>query len=184
MCPDREILSAYFDGEVPALWERQIAEHVAGCQRCTAWLRELENTRRLLSEEEVQSWRTPMERVRRRILAHAPSERSRIAVWRRQISVPVPVAALAAALLLVFGISLAVLATRQNMGFIRITKAPAGGTEYQFAVPYDKVEALLRSVGGNDANIESVMTIPKNVRLTPVGEPRMGKANEFLRQKQ
>ena len=69
------------------------------------------------------------------------------------------------------------------MGFIRITKAPAGGTEYQFAVPYDKVEALLKSVGGSDANIESVMTIPKNVKLMPVGEPRMGKAAEFLRQK-
>jgi hypothetical protein len=124
-----------------------------------------------------------MERVRRRILAHVPSERTRVPVWRRQVSIPAPVAILAATLLLVFGISLAVLANRQNMGFIRITKAPAGGTEYQFAVPYDKVEALLKSVGGNDASIESVMTIPKNVKLTPVGEPRMGKANEFLRQR-
>jgi predicted anti-sigma-YlaC factor YlaD len=183
MCPDREILSAYFDGEVPAPWGRQISAHVSGCQSCRAWLRGLENTRRLLSEEEAQLWRIPMERVRQRILAQAPSRRVRIAVWRRQVSVPAPVAVLAAALLLVFGISLAVLAARPSMGFIRITKAPAGGTEYQFAVPYDKVEALLKSVGGNDANIESVMTIPKNVRLVPVGEPRMGKANEFLRQK-
>jgi hypothetical protein len=94
-----------------------------------------------------------------------------------------PVAVLAAALLLTFGVTLAVLAARSTMGYIRVTRAPAGGTEYQFAVPYTKVEALLKSMGGADANIESVMTIPKNVKLIPVGEPRMGKANEFPRKK-
>ena len=108
---------------------------------------------------------------------------ARLAALRRQVSIPLPVAVLAAALLLTFGVSLAVLATRQTMGYIRVTKAPAGGTEYQFAVPYDKVEALLKSMGGADANIESVMTIPKSVKLVPVGEPRMGKAAEFPRKK-
>jgi predicted anti-sigma-YlaC factor YlaD len=184
MCPDHEILSAYFDGEVAAPWRRQIADHVAGCESCRAWLAGLEDTRRALAEEQVLDWRAPMERVRRRILAHVSVERPRASVWHRQMTLPVPVAALAAALLLILGVTLAVVSTRQNMGFIRITKAPAGGTEYQFAVPYEKVEALLKSVGGSDANIESVMTIPKNVKLVPVGEPRMGKADEFLRKKQ
>ncbi|HET6451481.1 MAG TPA: hypothetical protein VFI08_09220 [Spirochaetia bacterium] len=183
MCPNHEILSAYFDGEVPSPWAGQIAAHAAGCPECSAWLQGLQDTRRRLSEDEEPSLRAPMERVRRRIIAHMPAERTRVPVWRRQVSLPAPVAVLAAVLLLVFGISLAVLSTRQNMGFIRITKAPAGGTEYQFAVPYDKVEALLKSVGGSDAAIESVMTIPKNVKLMPVGEPRMGKANEFPRQR-
>ncbi len=183
MCPDHEILSAYFDGEVAAPWEREIAGHVAGCEECRAWLAGMEGTRRALAGEQLQEWRAPMERVRRRILAHVPSDRPRLSVWRRQVTLPVPVAALAAALLLILGVSLAVVTTRQDMGYIRITKAPAGGTEYQFAVPYDKVEALLKSVGGSDANIESVMTIPKNVKLVPVGEPRMGRADEFLRKK-
>ena len=183
MCPDREILSAYFDGEVAAPWGREIAEHVAGCDQCRAWLAGLEDTRRALADEQLQEWRAPMERVRRRILVHVPSGRPRVSVWRRQVTLPVPVAALAAALLLILGVSLAVVTTRRDMGYIRITKAPAGGTEYQFAVPYDKVEALLKSVGGSDANIESVMTIPKNVKLVPVGEPRMGRADEFPRKK-
>jgi predicted anti-sigma-YlaC factor YlaD len=183
MCPDREILSAYFDGEIPARWGREIAAHVATCSTCHARLSEMRDTRSLMMGEDVQAWRAPMERVRRRILAHVPVERQRISPWRRQVALPLPVAALAAALLLTFGITLAILATRTNMGYIRVTKAPAGGTEYQFAVPYDKVEALLKSMGGADANIESVMTIPKSVKLIPVGEPRMGKANEFPRKK-
>jgi predicted anti-sigma-YlaC factor YlaD len=183
MCPDREILSAYFDGEIAAPWGREIAAHVATCKLCRAQLSGMEETRRLLADEEVQAWRAPMERVRRRILAHVPLGRPPFSPWRRQVSLPLPVAVLAAVLLLTFGISLAILATRSNMGYIRVTKAPAGGTEYQFAVPYDKVEALLKSMGGADANIESVMTIPKNVKLVPVGEPRMGKADEFPRKK-
>ena len=75
------------------------------------------------------------------------------------------------------------LIARSDMGYVRITKAPAGGTEYQFAIPYDRVESLLKSVGGSEANIESVMTLPKNVKLVPVSEPRMGKAAEFPRKK-
>jgi predicted anti-sigma-YlaC factor YlaD len=184
MCPDREILSAFFDGEIPSQWAREVEAHVAVCERCRALLAAMESTRRSLAHGDEAEWRVPMERVRRRILAHAPSRsRQRVGAWRRQVSLPLPVAVLAAALLLTFGISLATLAMRQNMGYIRVTRAPAGGTEYQFAVPYDKVEALLKSMGGADASIESVMTIPKSVKLVPVGEPRMGKAGEFLRKK-
>jgi hypothetical protein len=82
-------------------------------------------------------------------------------------------------LLLALGVSLALSIVRSNLGFVRVTRAPAGGTEYQFAVPVDKVEALLRSVGGGDASLEDVITLPKNVKLIPIGEPRMGKAAEF-----
>ncbi|MGA2639951.1 MAG: hypothetical protein ABSG21_03485 [Spirochaetia bacterium] len=183
MCPDREILSAYFDGEIASPWWREVAAHAATCELCRARLSRMEETRRLLKDGEAEQWRAPMERVRRRILAHVPRERQGISAWRRQVSLPLPVAVLAAALLLTFGVTLAVLAARSTMGYIRVTRAPAGGTEYQFAVPYTKVEALLKSMGGADANIESVMTIPKNVKLIPVGEPRMGKANEFPRKK-
>ena len=183
MCPDREILSAYFDGEITARWGREIAAHVSTCELCRARLADMENARALMKDEDPQAWRAPMERVRRRILDRAPAVRQRVSAWRRQVALPLPVAALAAALLLTLGISLAILATRTNMGYIRVTKAPAGGTEYQFAVPYDKVEALLKSMGGAEATIESVMTIPKSVKLIPVGEPRMGKATEFPRKK-
>jgi predicted anti-sigma-YlaC factor YlaD len=183
MCPDEEILSAYFDGEISARWGREIAAHVSVCESCRARLARMQNARALMRDEDPQEWRMPMERVRRRIISQAPLARHAVPAWKRQVALPLPVAVLAAALLLTFGVSLAVLATRTNMGYIRVTKAPAGGTEYQFAVPYDKVEALLKSMGGADASIESVMTIPKSVKLIPIGEPRMGKATEFPRKK-
>ena len=70
-------------------------------------------------------------------------------------------------------------AARSNVGLVRITRAPAGGTEIQISAPICDLETLLRSVGAEDATREDVILLPKNVRLLPVGEPRMGKAAEF-----
>jgi len=99
------------------------------------------------------------------------------------VSLPLPLAVLAAVILIALGVSSALSVVRSNLGFVKITKAPAGGTEYQFAVPVDKVEALLKSVGGGDSSLEAVLTLPKNVKLVPVGAPRMGKETEFSRKK-
>jgi len=192
MCPDREILSAYLDGEVGAPWDRAIAEHVDSCSRCGETYRRLQETRRLLHADPLVGCVEPMERVRRGIIARVPPGAPgaflpvpvRVSPLRRKIAVPLPVAALAAFLVLALGISLAVALARANMGFVKVTRAPAGGTEYQFAIPYDKVEALLKSIGGADSSIEAVMTLPRNVKLVPVGEPRMGKETEFPRKKQ
>ena len=183
MCPDSEILSAYLDGEIASPLDRAIENHVAACPRCAAVLAGLRATRRVLRDEPAEEWKAPMERVRQRILGQTVAMTRRIPIWRRQVSVPAPLAVLAAALLVTLGVAVAMLFARSNVGYVRITKAPAGGTEYQFAIPYDKVESLLKSVGGSEANIESVMTLPKNVKLVPVSEPRMGKATEFPRKK-
>jgi predicted anti-sigma-YlaC factor YlaD len=183
MCPDREILSAYLDGEIGAPWNKAIAEHVASCQKCSGVFARLEQTRHALQSEPLLDWKEPMERVRRAIISRVPPVPRAAPVWRRHVVVPLPVAAFAAVLVLCLGIALAVSLGRANIGFVRITKAPAGGTEYQFAIPADKVEALLRSVGGGDSSAEAVMTLPKHVRLIPVGVPQMGRETEFPRVK-
>ena len=103
--------------------------------------------------------------------------------WRRRLNVPLPLAVLAAMALVALGVGLAVSLARNGMGYIRITRAPTGGAEYQFAVPYDKVESLLKSVGGAAANSDAVMTLPNDVKLIPVGIPRMGTDTEYPRKK-
>ena len=183
MCPDREILSAYLDGEIGPPWNAAIGEHVSACETCGAVIERLEKTRRILQEDPIGDWKEPMERVRRAILTRVAPLPRPVPAWRRQVSLPLPLAVLAAVLLIALGVSSALSFARTSLGFIKITKAPAGGTEYQFAVPVDKVEALLKSVGGGDTSLEAVLTIPKNVKLVPVGEPRMGKEAEFTRKK-
>jgi len=183
MCPDREILSAYLDGEIGPPWNAAIGAHVAACGTCRPVMERLEKTRRILREDPIGDWKEPMERVRRAILTRVPPMPRPIPAWRRQVSLPLPLAVLAAVILIALGVSSALSIARSNLGFVKITKAPAGGTEYQFAVPVDKVEALLKSVGGGDTGLEAVLTLPKNVKLVPVGAPRMGKETEFSRKK-
>ena len=184
MCPDRDVLSAWIDGEVSPPWNGVIADHVATCQRCAAEHERLLSVRRALRDEPVPDCAEPMERVRRRLLAptHAVVDEAP-AVWQRHVSLPLPVAVLAAAMLVTLGVTVAVLTTHTNMGYIRVTRSPSSGTEYQFTVPYDRVEALLKSAGGGDASIESVMTLPKNMKLTPVGQPRMVRETDLARKK-
>lgn len=179
MCPDRQIISAYLDGELESPWDTAIAEHLAACPACFSLHARLAETRRILREEPVADWHAPMERVRRALRARTSPRRREPAVWARRVSVPLPVAALAAALVLFFGIALAVTQLRPRIGLLRITKAPAGGTEIQISAPISELETLLKSVGAEDTAREDVILLPKNVRLLPIGEPRMGKAAEF-----
>ncbi len=183
MCPDRDILSAYIDGEIGVPWDEAIAAHTASCARCRAILDGLHETREALHREGEPDWKDPMERVRRGILAHAAARQAPSPFWRRKVPVPIPLAALAATIVLCLGVALAVVLFRSNVGLVRITKAPAGGTEIQIAAPIGDLEALIRSIGGEDPSKEDIITLPKNVRLIPVGEPRMGKANDFPRKK-
>jgi predicted anti-sigma-YlaC factor YlaD len=183
MCPDREILSAYLDGEIPAPWDQAVAEHLECCERCRELYARQEEVRRILRSEQPVSWQGPMERVRQGLLTRLPPLRETVSAWRRQVALPLPVAAFAALLMLTLGVALAISIARMNVGFIRVTRAPSGGTEYQFAVPADKAEALLKQLGGEEVTREDVITLPKNVKLIPVGEPRMGVENEFPRKK-
>jgi anti-sigma factor RsiW len=183
MCPDRDILSAYFDGEIPAPWREAIAGHVASCASCAAQFARLERARLELQSEGGPDWRGPMERVRRAVLACAAARPPRLPLWRRTLAVPVPLAAAAAALVVAVSAALIGVSLRAPVGHVRITRAPAGTTEIQISAPAGDLEALLRSVGGEEGAQEEVITLPKNVILIPVGEPRMGKAAEFPRKK-
>jgi len=179
MCPDRQIISAYLDGEIESPWDTAIAEHLTSCQACRSLHARLAETRRILKEEPVADWHTPMERVRRALRARTLPRRREPLVWERRLSVPLPIAAAAAALVLFLGITLVATQLRPRIGLVRITKAPAGGTEIQISAPISELETLLKSVGAEDTAREDVILLPKNVRLLPVGEPRMGKAAEF-----
>jgi anti-sigma factor RsiW len=183
MCPDREILSAYLDGEVEPPWDRGVEEHLLGCETCRLRLARLEETRRLLQTAPLPDVKAPMERVRRALLAQSLRRPLAVPVWRRSMSVPVPLAVGAVALVLLLSAFLAVSLVRSNVGMVRITKGPAGGTEIQIAAPIGNLETLLKSVDTQESTREDVIKIPKSIRLLPIGEPRMGKAADFLRKK-
>jgi anti-sigma factor RsiW len=183
MCPDREILSAWLDGEIDAPWDRALEEHVGACPDCRSRLERLETVRRSLLEAPVPDWRPAMERVRSSLVARGYASEKVAPVWRRRVSLPVPFAVAAAALVLVLAGALTVSVVRSSFGMVRITRHGAGGTEIRIAAPVSDLETLLQSINKDTGSPEGVIVLPKDVQLLPVGEPRMGKETEFSRRK-
>ncbi len=180
MCPDHAFLSAFLDGELEQPWKAAVEEHCESCPSCRLALSRMAETRRLLTAELPSDWHAPMERVRARIMAHSVRLPILVPVWRRRLSVPVPMAAAAMFVVAVLAVALFFSLTHPNVGMVRITKAPAGGTEIQIAAPLGDLEGLLKNIGNQDTNPD-VMQLPKQLRLVPVGEPFMGRETEFSR---
>jgi anti-sigma factor RsiW len=183
VCPDREILSAWLDGEIDAPWDRELEEHVSSCPGCRDRIERLEGVRRALLEAATPDWRPAMERVRSSLVARGLANERITPVWRRRVALPVPLAIAAAVLVMVLAGALAVSVLRSSFGLVRITRQGTAGTEIRIAAPVSDLESLLQSIDQDTGSAEGVITLPKDVQLMPVGEPRMGKETEFPRRR-
>jgi hypothetical protein len=123
-----------------------------------------------------------MERIRTRILSQSFRRPAALPFWRRQLVVPIPVVGAASALLVLMAFALVLALFRLNIGTVHITRAPAGATEIRIAAPVGNLENLLKSFEAQDSG-QDVITIPKDYRLSTVGEPLMGTEAEFLRKR-
>ena len=107
-CPDHQLLSVYYDGEMPSPWKEKMENHIAGCSDCA---KRLETYRHISRETAVEE--APVDEARARVWQRLeksaagrehtafPAARNRSLWWRRKISVPVPAAVAAAVLLAV-----------------------------------------------------------------------------------
>ncbi len=105
MCPDDQILSAFYDGEVPEPWNTKISEHVRSCPECG---RRIEKYDTLSSglKSEPDGFDRMAEFSQERIYRNLISSNGRVQahLWQKNISVPLPFIAAAAAVILFFGI--------------------------------------------------------------------------------
>ncbi len=110
MCPDRDLLSAYVDGEVPEPWNGRLKNHIADCGACTRAVegfRALSGRIRAVGVAEfdesaaLSRMRAGMEAALAahgepavRVSSSAPGHSAEF--WRRRIALPLPAAAAAA----------------------------------------------------------------------------------------
>jgi len=64
VCPDRQLLSVYFDGELPSPWKEKMEAHIAGCPACG---RRLEEYRRASLGKVAGEGDAEMEAARERV---------------------------------------------------------------------------------------------------------------------
>lgn len=181
-CPNPELLSAFFDGEVEPPWSERIREHVDECDHCRTRLARLESLKRLLHSDREPSMEDSLQRSRQRLKRELPVHAFRgVRFWRARVSVPLP--AIAATLLLFVGMSAVLIffSTRPNFPFMSIRRQPSGVTEVQVAAPIEDLEQLLRSLDQELVNQQIVITLPEDTEFLQIGEPRMLRAEDFGR---
>jgi hypothetical protein len=182
-CPNPDLLSAFFDGEVEFPWSEKIQKHVEDCPSCKQTVARLQTLRRTLMADEEPSVDGPFERTRHRLQTYRSAAwmRHRRPLWRIRISIPVP--AIAAMLLVFLGMGglLIFLGTRPNFPFMSIKRQPSGITEVQVAAPIDDLEQLLKSLDNESGHEQIIITLPADTEFLQFGEPKMLRADEYSR---
>jgi hypothetical protein len=122
MCPKQELLSVYFDNEMPSPWKEKVSAHLAICPECRNVAEGYAKTASLFSESEEalsqenkvidaaadKVWQRlmPREHLFAGFSGAAPEKRryARPLFWKKRVSVPFPVltAVSAAAIVIVF----------------------------------------------------------------------------------
>ena len=99
-CPNPDLLSAFFDGEVEPPWSERINAHVGECSRCQQTLTRFRSLRRLLHEDREPPVDVVLARTRDRLESSLrASGWRRLRFWQTRVSVPLPAVA---AMFLVF----------------------------------------------------------------------------------
>jgi anti-sigma-K factor RskA len=182
-CPNPDLLSAFFDGEVESPWLERIRKHVDDCERCQGTLAEIERLSRALHEDQVPRFEESLERTRERLKSssHVAQVWRKLPFWRTRISVPLPAVAAMLVLFLGMGGILIFFSTRPNFPFMSIKREPSGVTEVQVAAPIEDLEQLLRSLDREAVNQEIIINLPEDTEFLQFSEPKMLRADEYSR---
>jgi anti-sigma factor RsiW len=180
MCPDGELLSAYYDGEVGAPWDQRVREHLATCDRCRERLERLRQVSAVLNADPEPDYQRSFQRTRDALGSRVwhSYHRGR-PFWKTRVAVPLPAAAAGLALLLGMAVLLVVATVRPSLPWMSIKREPSGTTEVQVAAPIKDLEALIRSLDTQPASQEIVITLPEESSFVLMGEPRMLRAADY-----
>ena len=186
MCPDRQLLSVYFDGELPSPWKEKMENHIAVCPSCRE---HLELYRRLSvgpAPDEEEAIKAARDRVWQKMeLPASPVRATPRAVrfgslWQRSISIPIP----AAAAIAVLFIALALMWVTRTTN----TKEPVGmilASETDFEtpgfIPVSNMDDVLQYLGNRDGGEVVIIRLPESRNFVNYGEPAIIRAADYSR---
>lgn len=192
MCPDRDLVSAYVDGEVPSPWRERIEEHLGSCPNCAALAEGYRELGEKLRADALYDEDAMLERGRARLeamLGAAPTQaflrrRASAGTWERRVSLPLPIAAAAAALVLLLGGATTLLALRpsktptiQTVASSDYVPLPAAQTKSQPA----NMDELLRYLGQSDAQVTLTIKLPSGTTFGSAGNPVIMRSSQAPR---
>lgn len=186
MCPDRELLSAFADGEVPSPWDAKIERHAADCPRCREALDGLRSLRAAFDEgapsgaEGRKFDEARLELARGRVLARvnetlAARSPARPSLWTRRVSLPLPAAAAAALAAGLLAMAWATTGARNAELRMALNAAPQPAP----AIASTGMESILELIARQEAGVNITISLPAGASVRPSGEPIMIREADF-----
>jgi hypothetical protein len=202
MCPDRQLLSVYLDGELPSPWKEKMENHLASCSLCRGTL---ETWKRISGdmriEEDPRAGERVWDRLRLRMEdaegakitggeeAFRPAaafsgagRRVRAAIWRRRVSLPFPavagMAAAAAVMVLILG---SVLFRPSPSPIPAISSLENAGIDMELNSirPVSDVSGVLQYLESMDSDDIVIIRLPESRSFQSAGEPKMLRAVDY-----
>jgi len=176
MCPDKNLLSAYFDGELDKPFSSQVEAHVAECDSCSRILEEF----RALSEHLCQERLPEIQKTKQESWLHLQRRFSSlypVPVWRRRFQIPAPVLAATAILVILLGVGLlfAVHTPRGSSTFDTVTE-----TRFKVA-EYATFEEIIRHLDARGDGQTFIFTLPQDTKVRYWSEPTLIRAADYKR---
>ncbi len=182
MCPDNEVLSAYFDNELDMLWRDKVDIHLSGCEECRKKLNSFGFIRNGLSTYKIPD----IEEGKIRVWQGIQRSRDRIrfqGFWKRRFVIPAPVGISIIALFILVSGSFFIL--RPSGNSTAVAEESIDSIEKSL-IPGSTAETfkeLIDFFDSQDVSIEVRIQIPEGSGQIYVGTPRLLRAADYKRGK-
>ncbi|MDR3138795.1 MAG: zf-HC2 domain-containing protein [Treponema sp.] len=193
MCPDRQILSVYLDGELPSPWKEKMEAHLQSCGACRERLEGYRRLSRIFRNDtagrELNFPEFRRQGTKERIWQNI-TRPDRVRRWRtdtvkfryRTLSLPLPAALVLAAVFIMalagtfFRLPLFGKDPGQEMA-----AAPGIGLEVEGIVPVSDMNGVLQYLGSQDTADFVIIRLPESKHFMDSGEPTIIKAADYTR---
>ncbi|MDR1466441.1 MAG: zf-HC2 domain-containing protein [Treponema sp.] len=184
MCPAQQLLSVYFDGELPSPWKERMETHVASCTKCASRLAKFSVCSKSLGEKVVKS--SYEEEAKERVFKNlAPYfERRKPAFWSKSISLPLPTVAAAVALfVLAFVFTLFRPFSPVQMPQSASMASVESDVEMdgQNIIPVSDINGVMQYLGQQNGSDYMIIRLPETKNFASFGEPLIIKAADYPR---
>jgi len=185
MCPDKQILSIYADGELPSPWKEKLETHLENCADCAEKFKNLKQLRKIFRNDTDNLAEPEFINAEKRVwqkLAFCRRTRPE-RMWQRRLSIPLPAAA--AAVIVITLIAAMSLRGGQNNNAMAEAQS---GLPYTIAADYDipsvipaaDLNDVLRYLSSDGADI-IILTLPESQSFYRTGEPGIIRAADYNR---
>ena len=187
MCPDRQMISLYFDGELPSPWKEKMEAHLVSCPECRSVLAGYRNLGQGIGKLPDETILAARERVWNRLGEAGPPRRAaKPAVWKkawgRTITLPLPAAA-AAAVAVIAIMLFTVMGIRG--GDSSIPQESIAALDFDLddfgPFPVQDMSGVLQYLSSQDNGDFMVIRLPESKKFSSPGKPAFINAADYSR---